>query len=220
VPELASVLSAFGAATTDVRRERIRSVLAAMPVDATLVQKLMDELATGVTDDLAADGVAPDDRSVQFEGDLRFSKQIYELQLPVTDTTVTPATIERLLEDFRAEYAKRYGQGSIVLGTPVELVSLRAIGIGKTVQATLGEASAGAVARGTSAPVAGKRQVRVDRGPGGVQDVAVHNGTDLAPGHTIDGPALVDGSDTTIWVPGGASAEVDAHGALVMEVAR
>ncbi|HLN17071.1 MAG TPA: hydantoinase/oxoprolinase family protein [Acidimicrobiales bacterium] len=220
VPELASVLSAFGAATTDVRRERIRSVLAAMPVDAALVQKLMDELATGVTDDLAADGVAPADRSVQFEGDLRFSKQIYELQLPVTDTTVTPATIERLLEDFRAEYAKRYGQGSIVLGTPVELVSLRAIGIGKTVRATLGEASTGAVARGTAAPVAGKRQVRVDRGPGGVQDVAVHNGTDLAPGHRIAGPALVDGSDTTIWVPSGASAEVDAHGALVMEVAR
>ncbi len=138
VPQLASVLSAFGAATTDVRRERVRSVLGTMPVDPLLVQKLLDELAAGVDDDLAADGVAPDDRSLRLEGDLRFSKQVYELQLPVSTTRIDEAALERLLHDFEGEYAKRYGKGSIVLGTPVELVSLRAIGIGATVRATLG----------------------------------------------------------------------------------
>ncbi|HMD45779.1 MAG TPA: hydantoinase/oxoprolinase family protein [Acidimicrobiales bacterium] len=219
VPELASVLSAFGAATTDVRRERIHSVLATMPVDPMLVQKLMDELATGVYDDLAADGVATADRSLSFEADLRFSKQIYELQLPISDTKVDAGTLETLLEDFRNEYAKRYGKGSIVLGIPVELVSLRAIGIGRTVQATL-SAPGGSVPEGTAAPVAGRRSVRVERGPSGVHDVTVYNGAELRPGHALGGPALVDGSDTTIWVPGSTSAHVDEHGTLVMEVGR
>ncbi|MGI9431135.1 MAG: hydantoinase/oxoprolinase family protein, partial [Myxococcota bacterium] len=134
VPELASVLSAFGAATTDVRRERIRSVLTTLPVDSLLVQKILRELTSSVANDLAADGVPPADRRVEFEADMRFSKQIFELQVPIrsaADGTITEAAEmhEQLLADFKAEYIKRYGQGSVVLGAPIELVSLRAIGI-------------------------------------------------------------------------------------------
>ncbi len=218
VPELASVLSAFGAATTDVRRERIRSVLGMMPVDPMLVQKLMDELATGVQDDLAADGVAVADRSLTFEADLRFSKQIFELQLGLSEAKVDGAALERLLDDFRGEYAKRYGKGSIVLGTPIELVSIRAIGIGRTIQATLAPPETSG-AEGP-APVAGTRPVRVQRGPAGVHEVTVYSGADLRPGHRLSGPALVDGSDTTIWIPERTAAHVDGHGTLVMEVTR
>jgi hypothetical protein len=32
------------------------------------------------------------------------------------------------------------------------------------------------------------------------------------------GPALVDGSDTTVWVPDGTTARVDALGSLVIDV--
>ncbi len=218
VPEIASVLSAFGAATTDVRRERIRAVLATMPVDTHLVQKLMDELATGVDDDLAADGVAPADRSVQFEADLRFAKQIFELSIPIADGRFDESTLEGLLHDFRGEYAKRYGKGSIVLGAPIELVSLRAIGIGATLHASLAGRPAEALPWGTPAPVVGSRPVRVGRGTDGIVDVAVHAGNDFRPGHAMQGPALVDGSDTTIWIPSGAAGQVDAHGSLIVEV--
>jgi N-methylhydantoinase A len=210
------VLSAFGAATTDVRRERVRAVLATMPVDVDLVQKLMGELATGADDDLAADGVAPADRGVQFEADLRFAKQIFELSIPVTGPRFDEAARDRLLDDFRGEYAKRYGKGSIVLGAPVELVSLRAIGIGQTVHATLDGHAAGVVPEGTPAPVAGRRSVRVARTE--LVEVVVHSGAELRAGHALTGPALVDGSDTTMWVPAGASAQVDAHGTLIVEV--
>ena len=218
VPELASVFSAFGAATTDVRRQRIRPVLATMPVDAMLVRKLMDELAVEVADDLAADGVAPEDRSYAFEADLRFSKQIFELRLAIDPALADGPMLEGLLEDFKAEYATRYGQGSIVLGAPIEMVALRAIGIGRTVQARLVPAQ-GPVAPGSRAETVGTRSVRLDRGSGGRRDVAVFRGELLRPGHVLEGPALVDGSDTTVWIPAGADAEVDSQGTLVMEVA-
>jgi len=219
VPEIAAVLSAFGAATTDVRRERIRAVLATMPVDPPLVQKLMDELATELDEDLAADGTAPDQRLVHFEADLRFGKQTFELSIPVGQGRFDDAAREDLLEDFRTEYAKRYGKGSIVLGAPIELVSLRGIGIGRTVHASLDRAAVGTVAAGTAAPTVGTRPVRVGRGEDGITDVAVHAGADLRPGHALSGPALIDGSDTTIWIPAGAAATVDAHGTLDVEVA-
>ena len=42
---------------------------------------------------------------------------------------------------------------------------------------------------------------------------------DFVPGNVLAGPALVDGSDTTVWLPHGARARVDDYGTLVMEVA-
>jgi N-methylhydantoinase A/oxoprolinase/acetone carboxylase beta subunit len=48
----------------------------------------------------------------------------------------------------------------------------------------------------------------------------VYNGADFQPGHVLDGPALVDGTDTTIWVPDGSTARVEVDGTFVMEVAQ
>jgi N-methylhydantoinase A len=218
VPELASVLSAFGAATTDVRRERLRSVLSTMPVDSVLVRKLMEELETEVRDDLAADGIAPADQQVLFEGDLRFSKQVFELQIAIADGVFDEQAGQRLLDDYKTEYAKRYGSGSIVLGAAIELASLRAVGIGRTIQASLDSGVRDSVPDGTAAERVGTRAVRLERGPDGVREVDVFDGAALRSGHVLHGPAVIDGTDTTIWVPEGATVRVDPHGTLVMEV--
>jgi N-methylhydantoinase A len=218
IPELASVLSAFGAATADVRRERLRSVLAPMPVDPLLIRKLMDELGDEVRADLAADGIPSEAQSVTYEADLRFSRQIWEIPIPLDRSDLDAAALDRLLDDFRQEYAKRYGQGSIVLGAPIELVSLRAIGIGRTTQATLEIGERTPVPDGTPAEPATTRPVRLDRGADGSRDVDVHDGAALHPGHTVSGPALIDGSDTTIWVPPDAVGRVDELGTFIMEV--
>ena len=187
-----------------------------MPVDPVTVDKLMQELAAGADDDLAADGVVPADRSVQFEADLRFSKQIYELQLLLRDGPADAALVEGLVEDFHDEYARRYGKGSIVLGAPVDFVNLRAIGIGRTIKADLA-APQEAVAQGTAAPVESRRHVRTGRDQALTMQVDVHTGSALRPGHVLNGPALVDGSDTTVWIPDGANAAVDVNGTLVIE---
>jgi N-methylhydantoinase A len=220
IPELASVLSAFGAATTDVRRERLRSVTSPMPVDPALMQRLMAELDIEVRADMTADGVAEEDQTVEFEADLRFSKQIYELQMPIAPGPFTDASSDALLTSFMDEYAKRYGKGSIVLRTPVELVGLRAVGIGRTIRASVGTAARPAVEAGTLAIPVSARKVRLDRGADGLVEVDVYDGGSLSPGHELKGAALVDFMDTTVWVPEGSSARIDEHGTFIMEVAR
>ncbi len=216
VPELASVLSAFGAATTDIRRERLRAVLMKVPGDPSLIEKLITELATAVRADLAADGVAADAQSVTFEADVRFFKQSYELQIPFTDAAFNAEALNRVVDAFRAEYTKRYGHGSVTLGVPIELIAVRAIGVGHTTQAELQHRS-GDAGSAAAEPV-GTRSVRLDRNADGPQAVPAFDGSALQPGHTIAGPALIDGSDTTIWLPANARATVDQFGTLVMEV--
>jgi N-methylhydantoinase A len=222
VPRLASVLSAFGAATADVRRERICPVLATFPVAPATIEKLARELAAAVDADLEHDGVERDDRSIAFEVDMRFAKQVFELQVPLPSATPDGAAPDAEMMDavgdaFRAEYARRYGSGSIVLGSPIELVALRAIGTGTTPRADLEPVAR----RDTGAPPASARPhraVQLERGAQGRHDVAVHELDDLRAGDTLAGPALVDGTDTTVWIPPRATARVDDFGTLVLEV--
>jgi N-methylhydantoinase A len=217
VPDLASVLSAFGSATTDVRRERLQSVSIPAPIeDVQLIEKIVDELAAAVRSDLVADGIEHSQQELSFEADLRFSKQVFELQVPFRANGFDDAANDQLLHEFSAEYARRYGQGSITLGAPIEVVAIRAIGIGHTARASFER-------QGTDQPepreaaASGSRKVRVERS-GERTDVPSYDGATLKPGDTIIGPALVDGADTTVWMPLGAQGRIDPYGTLQMEV--
>jgi N-methylhydantoinase A len=220
VPGLASVLSAFGAATADVRRERIRAVIEPVPFDATALAKIADELRAEVEADLAADNIATEDRSVSFEADLRFKRQVWELAIPLPATELDGSQLDTLVETFKDEYARRYGRGSIVLGAPIELVNLRAIGSGRTARASFSAGQRPGVAPGTPAEPCGVRSVQVERGAEGRREVPVYDEDVLVPGHRLAGPAIVDGADTTVWVPEQAAVRVSDQGTMVVEFSR
>ncbi|WP_429362108.1 hydantoinase/oxoprolinase family protein [Paraburkholderia sp. GAS32] len=216
IPELTSVLSAFGAANADIRRERSVSMNLCLPCDAQQVETKMSELGFAVHADLAADGIAECDRSVRFEADLRFMRQQSELNV-TCEEGFNAAQQERIIEDFKAEYGRRYGQGALISGTPVELVALRAIGHGSTVRAEL----AGHLPDEDPRPpsVASTRAVYVgERTP--ATQIAVFDGADLRPGQTLTGPALIDSRDTTIWIPADVRATVDGHRTITLEIPR
>jgi N-methylhydantoinase A len=217
VAEHASVLSAFGAAATDIRRERVHAVAAAMPIDPSTLEVLADKLRAEVLDDLAADGVPEANRTVVFEVDMRFRRQVWELSIPLRAGPLTAEGLDETAEDFRREYARRYGEGSLVLNAPLELVTLRATGIGRTVSASFEAIQREPVPDATPAERAGTRQVALARGEAAAP-VDTYLGADLRPGHRVVGPALVDGVDTTIWVPPGTAAQVDRRSTLVIEV--
>ncbi|MFL6239822.1 MAG: hydantoinase/oxoprolinase family protein [Actinomycetes bacterium] len=203
VPELASVLSAVGAATAGVRRERVRSVSLPVPVDADVVGKFAAELTALAQADLAADGVDAEHACVTLEADLRFKRQTAELTVALDDDYV---------QRFRDEYVARYGTGALARQAPIELVTIRAIGTGPEIdgpRAVMAPPVADAAASAT-------RLVHVERygEPLRVPFVRID---DLSEGDDVDGPALIDGNDTTIWVPPQTTACVDAARTLVIE---
>jgi len=214
VPSAASVLSAFGAASADVQHERTCAIDQVFPVDASHIAKVMSELGERVDADVAADGISAGKRSVDYEADLRFYRQAWELSIPIENGAFDS---ERLLERFHATYASRYGEATLVTGSQVEFVALRAIGRGRAVRAVLAAAEAG-VREGTRPDAAGRRSVRLERGS--AFEVEVHRSRDLEAGHVFTGPALVDAVDTTIWVPPATRVAVDERGTLRMELGR
>jgi N-methylhydantoinase A len=215
MPELTSVLSAFGAANADVRRERSRSVGLMMPFDAASLADTAAQLQRAVIDDLAADGIPAADRSVAFQADMRFMRQQFELSIECK-TEFDDRAQASLIENFKEEYQRRYGQGALVLGAPVELVTLRAIGRGRTVHAEL--APGAALAMGPAAIGARRRLWIGDGNRIEPIDVDVVFAESLQPGHRLTGPVLVDGSDTTIWIPPRFHARVDEYRTIDMEL--
>jgi N-methylhydantoinase A len=215
VPELTSVLSAFGAANADIRRERTRGIGLLLPAAGESLAGIASELTQTVSEDLTADGIAAAHRHLSFEADLRFMRQQFELTIPC-DPAFGAQAQHDLINAFTSEYQRRYGKGALVLGAPVELVSLRAVGRGQTVRAEL-------VRPPTSpgAPIYQQRTRQIWVGNGSQVhplDVAVHSSIDLQPGALIRGPALLDGADTTVWIPPRVNARVSEYRTIDMEV--
>lgn len=213
VPELASVLSAFGAAASDVRRERSRSVTAMVPASPAQLAAVAEQLVAEVGADLAADGIAPDEREIGLVADLRFSRQKFEH----TITWIGGFDEENQhiqAKHFCDEYAERYGRGALVTGAPVEIVTLRATGTGRTVHAGLGSSTEQAAGE---PPTRGTRNISLDRGEA-PREVPVLNAADLRPGHTFRGAVVIDAPDTTVWVPPGFTARFDHMRTLHLEV--
>jgi N-methylhydantoinase A len=215
MPELTSVLSAFGAASADVRRERSLSIGRILPMPAEELQSLVDGLCVRTVADLEADGIAQADRSIAIELDLRFMRQQWELAIPANNGFDEPRQRD-VIAQFTAEYARRYGQGALVSGAPVEVATVRVIGTGRTVRPSL---HAEREVLPSRPKPSGHRVIVVESlGDMARRDIATYERDALHAGCTIDGPALIDAVDTTLWVPDRSVARVDAHRTLNLEL--
>jgi N-methylhydantoinase A len=216
VPEVASVFSAFGAVSADLRRERARSLGLAAPFDVTVIAKAADELIGAVRSDLEADGAPPDRHEVVVWADLRFRGQVAELSVPLTGTEVDEVVVETLLRDFQLEYARRFGNGAMVLSAGVELATLRAVASSPSTVTLTDRPGRSTPAAFTPDP-SGSRLITLDRHAGPTA-VAVYVIDDVSGGAVLTGPACLDGRDTTVWVPPGATAERESDGSFLVTV--
>jgi len=214
----ASVLSATGAATLDVRRERPRSVNATMPVDTGVLVNLLTELMTEIDGDLERDGIPVDEREYQLEGELRFNRQKWELAIPFRSLKIDDTVVAQLEADFREEYISRFGSGSLMPGARPDLSTVRAIGIGRTTKAAVAT-SRESVERslGRSSTANGSRNILVDEARGR-QPVKVVSYDQVGRREQLCGPALIDGGDTTVFVPSTCTAQLHDNGTLIISV--
>ena len=217
IPELASVLSAFGAATMDIRRERLCAVLSALPVaDPAVINRAFAQVRAAAWQDLQADAVPESEREVRFEADMRFVGQRWELAIALPAQPAMDDGGREAESLFRQEYLRRYGAAATTNSGIVELVGIRAIGIGRLDTGKAPTTPAAATKHADAQPI-GSRPVTLQRNLPATC-VAMFDAAALMSGECLAGPALIDGSDTTVWVPSGMSARMDERRNLAIEV--
>lgn len=200
VPPTAGVLCALGLLAAPVTTDRARTVLVPLgDADLDGLVSTWDDLADEATGALQDQGVLPD--RVRRTADLRYRGQAFELEVPVEEVTVAS-----LSDGLHAAHRDRYGYDQP--DTPVEVVTLRVRAEGPRPEVPLPRwTGGGSVADAT---------VATRRLPLGhtTHDVAVLARDRLAAGATFDGPAVVTGLESTVWVAAEQQAVVDELGAL------
>ncbi len=209
VPRAAGTLSALGLLVSDVRYETSTSrVRALSAVDPPAVEETFADLATEGEASLSGD--VPESRwRIDRRADLRYRGQSHELTVPVPDP-FDAAAVRTVAERFHDRHERRYGHASPE--EPVELVTLRVVARGvvdppdRTPPSTAGD---------PTDAVGETRTVTFDGTPVGTR---VYDRADLPAESTFDGPAVVEGAETTAVVPPDAAARVTGDGGLVLEV--
>jgi N-methylhydantoinase A len=116
---------------------------------------------------------------------------------------------------FEAEYATRFGAVTIPRRGRIELITFR-------VEALVGAVRppTATIPARTGAPLAPTGRRRIFTRQYGDAQAAIYDGAALLAGDRMAGPALIGRSDTTIFIPTGHHAEVDAHGNVHIEIRR
>jgi N-methylhydantoinase A len=211
VPPHSAAFSAWGVVLADRVRRYATTVTWNLddPEQAGAVQALADKLVADARADAEAVGVSPDEVQVQRSGAFRFLGQVWEIDLPLDDAPLTPESTSLLRERFVARYEEIYGEGTAWQGAPVVLFDYQ-------IMATVPGASQRfhAWTSGSTAPTPrGTRSVLLPDQRAAV-DVDVLEDETVGAGARLDGPLIIDGGDTTIFIPASFSAERGDHGEL------
>ena len=199
VPFGAGVASAIGLMTSDLSVDEVRTrLMDEAEMDAAVVTAIYDELV-----EVGRSKLPPGDDSALVtvrSADVRYRGQAHQLTVPVPDGVLSGDDLATVVKTFGEHYRQTYG---IEADAPVQLVNyrVRVIRIVDKYQP----------APSPEAPESGHISQRRVYFPelGGYVDTPVHHWLDLRPGNHVQGPAIIEGPDTTVVVPSAFEATVD-----------
>ena len=195
VPVASGVLSAYGLLDADERYDRVRTHLTRL--DDADPQRVGDVVAD-LADDALAESTASDP-TVGHEADLRYAGQSFELTVPIE----LPFDLNTVRSRFHAEHERTHGYR---MDAAVELVNLRA-----TARAERSVAATRYDADGDS-----RLDTRTVDFGGDTYAAAIHDRMAIPAGTTVEGPAVLEGAESTTVVPPAWAATVRDNGTLVV----
>jgi N-methylhydantoinase A len=200
VPVFPSVFSAFGLLSADLLNTASRTILTEIStLDVTLLERDLQELE-GLAKEPLRDEEVIEEIVVRRIGYMRYIGQSHELTVPLT-SDLRPET---LYSAFEEAHQLRYGTR---LGDPAEIVDVKVVAVGRIPKLRLRE-----LANGSKTP---QSRAVVSSAFG---DIPVYDRDDLSVGITLEGPALIEEPDTTMYLPSGTSMEVDGYGNLRIQL--
>ena len=202
IPPTPGVLAALGGVVSPFRSEFSETIIRRFDeVSPVEVAKRLRGLGTLGETWLADEGVSPADGEVRCSLGVQYHKQALEISIDVDPAELAASGFGPIAEAFAQLHEREYG---FRLDVVCELVSLRAVALGPSDLAEPRTPPA------LEHPVEEAR-VGLQRiyHRGHWLDAALYDRAALAPGHRIDGPAIVTQTDSTTLVLPGYAADVD-----------
>jgi N-methylhydantoinase A len=211
-PVSPGVLCALGDATTRMRTETARSFSKRFSeTEEAEVIALLEEMAAQTTEELTAEGIAPGDVTVQFELDVRYEGQAFEVPLSISPEVLKADGLAGVVARFDAEHERLF---TFNMDTEHELVNLRAVALGPLL-----ELEALRLAQGNGDPSEAKVRDHELWYNGAMAPAVIYDRSKLRAGDVIKGPAIVTEMDSTTLIEGDCVGTVDAVGNILINLA-
>ncbi len=209
-PVSPGVLCALGDATTRMRTETARSFSRlANTTDAAELSALLTEMAEQTRAELRSDGIPEAQIVSEFEIDVRYAGQAFEVPLTITQDLLSRDGVAGLLARFDAEHLRLF---TFNMDTPHEIVNVRAVALGQALNLP-----AAALPKGNGDPTAAKMRDHTLWMDGHEQAAVIYDRSKLKQGDVIAGPAIVIEMDSTTLIETGCVASVDHVGNILIE---
>jgi N-methylhydantoinase A len=204
VPTTPGVLSALGFLYSDVKNEFAQTFIRNLEdVQPDQIGEILNGLGRDAKAWLREEGIDEQSQDLRYEMDVRYFRQGYEFSMEVNPETLMNGGIKDVETRFGTAHERIYG---FQLEHPVELVNLRAVGIGRVVKVNIPKFE-----RGDSNPsqaVIEQQRVYFD---GSFVTANIYDRALLEAGNRIAGPAVILQKDSTTVIHPGHAGEVDEY---------
>jgi N-methylhydantoinase A len=212
IPKHAAVLSALGGMAADYGYVLTRFLLKRDDrLDVAEVEDLFRAMEQEAASIFVDQGIRPEDMVVIRGAEMRYFGQLRDLTISLPEarlgTQFTPVNLAELISTFHERHEAMFGWGDPSLPVVIGLLKLRAVARRPplVLKQDAGDSNDPRPAFKRDRPVYFKEVGDfVERTP-------CYDGRKILPGNVIVGPAIVEETATTVVIPPGWTAEVDAY---------
>jgi N-methylhydantoinase A len=207
LPRAASVLSAYGAATSDVVHVVQRWRVLGLPVPGATVEEIFAALESEAHDKFAGQGIDMAGVALERSVRMRFSMQIHDVEVPVPGGRIDDGAVALIDQRFEDVHDQLFGRGSGDRTGGVDFTAFQVRATAKTGRAELtSDERREALQRSRPVYWSELRDVR---------DTPIY---EEVPAAAIDGPALIELPDTVIVVRPGQRGAPDMAGNYLIDL--
>jgi N-methylhydantoinase A len=208
IPQNSSVFCALGLLSSDyvMRNDQGVGWDLSKPDGVERVNAIGDRMVEEAIAQMESEGFERGQIDVQRSADIRFAGQAYELTIPMPERALTEDDAQGIFDTFLGLYERTYGEGTAWKGVPASLINYSVTVTGRQDRPEFNKASR----NGGSADQRETRNVFLPA-ERRWEDVPIIDDASFGVGARVEGPAIIDASDTTIYVPPGTTAERDEY---------
>jgi len=209
VPASPGILCAYGDVTTRVRNEASRTFIRSFEeTSGTEVESILRDLAATAGDALTREGIPAADQLVQYEIDLRYQGQGFEVPVAVAITDFAASGLAEAAKGFDRIHERLF---TFALDVDHEIVNLRAIVMSKPAKILTDSLAPGG--EDPSQAAYDETAIYVD---GADHAARIYDRSKLAAGNRVIGPAILTQMDTTTLILPGHVGVVDGFGNVLI----
>jgi N-methylhydantoinase A len=214
IPKESSIFCAAGMLMSDLKHNFVRTYANLLDkIDKNKFKSIFKEMEREASKLLREEHIPENSIQFIYSLDMRYLKQYHELNVAITKEEVENGDITSIAGKFHPEHSRLYGYSLEEEGTPIELINVRLLSIGKTIKPMFlqeeldGEDPKNAFKK--------KREVWLPL-KHAFEEVPVYDGARLRYGNKVEGPAVIEQVNTTTFVTPEYSVLCDKYGSYTM----